>query len=694
MGSACTGNEAMREQTLVDGFTFARIRGDGISGEPGGFFHRDTRYLATLDVAFDGTPFDVIDARRSAPSKRTATLVQQPHRSARNTDQSTRRALVLTREQRVVEGAYTERLTLANHSASPRAGTLDVEFGVDFADLFEVRGLADSGGRDVDVTVEDTAVGYEYRFDDADGRAVAFDSTVTFDRVPTTLRPGRAEFQVDLASQDQTTIVVDVSADVSNVLEPTRGTLSEVREANSPRAESIGDRSPLVDESLVERIETGTPDYDQTFHQAARDLNALSAGTAYGPVCVAGVPWYATVFGRDALLSATLALPVAPELAAGTLRYLAAWQGTTDDGDREEAPGKVFHELRHGELARQGAIPHSPYYGSIDATPLWVVLLHEHYEWTGDRSLVSGLESSLDGALRWIVEAIDRIGDDPFLYYCCSDESGLVHKAWRDAADSVQFQDGRPADSPLASVEVQGYAYDALSRGATLLQTVLDRDDLASRCVARAEAIRRRFHDAFWLPDRRFYAAARTAQGDRADSLTSNVGHCLWTGIVDDEYEEPVCNRLLSSELFSGWGVRTMSTADAGYNPVSYHVGSVWPHDTALLSLGLARYGHFDAAETVATDLLDASTQFEDHRLPELFCGFDDTRPPVVYPTACCPQSWAAAAPFGLLRAVFGLEPGDGSLTVRNDPASVDRRAINPIEAAWRESPESDPDEN
>jgi glycogen debranching enzyme len=431
-------------------------------------------------------------------------------------------------------------------------------------------------------------------------------------------------------------------------------------------------------------IETGTPAYDETFAGARRDLRALATRTDHGPVPLAGAPWFVTVFGRDALLASYLSLPVAPSLAAGTLRYLAAHQGRNGDDARDEAPGKILHEVRRGELARTRAIPQTPYYGSVDATPLWVTLLHETWRWTGDDGLVTDLWATLEAALDRLERAVAAVGENPFLYYRSTGAGGVVHKLWRDSANGVQYADGRGAEPPLAGAAVQGYLHDALDRAADLAAAVRGDEEHAADLAERAEALAAAFDEAFWLPERRFYAAALTADERRVDAVTSTAGHCLWAGVVPDRRAGTVAERLLEPDLSSGWGLRTLGADEAGYSPTSYHAGGVWPHDNAIAALGLARYGCDEAAAAVAADQFDAFAALDGRSLPELFCGFDDASPPVPYPSACRPQAWAAASPYGLLRALSDLEPGTGAATVAapgSHPVAPD--AVDPVADHW-----------
>lgn len=686
-------------ETILDGATFYATRRDGRVGDADGLFHRDTRYLSDFEVSLDDRAFSYVESDRPLPDRRTLWYVTDaPEVSGLpwETDDSPSE-LVLSRTQQVDEGSgLQEQFTVRNHSPVPISGTLSVGFDVDFADLFEVRGIEAPADRAIDTDVARNAVEYAYTYREGSkgnknnsnsnqnnsGGRVRLSSTVRFGEDPDALEPGRASFGVTLDSQESKSFTVTVQpAETGGA-----GSKSGARTKSGVGAKSgAKTKSEATDAEASPVVTTGNADYDRTFEQAFADLRALTTRTDHGPVPVAGVPWYATVFGRDALIAAYQALPVAPELAVGTLRYLAAHQGTEVDEPSDERPGKILHEFRHGELARTGQIPFGPYYGTIDATLLWVVLLHESYRWLGDPSLVEDLWDSLESALGWIDAATDAVGDDPFLYYRSSGGSDLHHKAWRDSTLSMRFSDGTPASPPLASVEVQGYLYDALKRAATLLREVADDHERADRFEERAATVREQFEAEFWLKGQSFYAAARTTDGQLVDSVTSNVGQCLWSGIVGESRADGVIERLVGDDMFSGWGIRTTSADDGGYNPVSYHAGSVWPHDTSLVALGLARYGHHDAVERVSTGFLDASTHFPRHRLPEVFCGFDASGSPKPYPSTCVPQAWSAGAPFALLRALFSLEPGDGATPkVGREPSAVGDAAAVEDDAAAR----------
>ena len=625
--------------SLIDGYSLLYTTRSGVEPAQGGFYRRDTRFLTGIDLTVDDGSLSAIGEELLAPNRQLVRYADgfSTVNEISESGADKRTSIILERDRQVTrEGILTDEIAITNHSSRPVSNSLGLDFDADFADLFEVRGVNAGIERDVEATLQDDTVAYEYGYRDRDGTPVRYRTTIAFDPVPDELEVGHADFQFDLAGQDNATVTVTVTTAIDN----------------HPRIRSARSSLPSVPV-----IESETEKYAETFEQAAADLEALTAHSQHGPVLLAGAPWFATVFGRDSLLTAYQVLPVVPELAMGVLSYLADYQSTGHDPARRAEPGKIFHEIRHGELARREEIEYDPFYGTIDATALWVVLLDETVRWTGDEALAERLAPSLEAALEWVTDAMDAVVDDPFVYYEATEDDPLTHSAWKDSDMSVQFADGTNALPPLASAEVQGYVYDALRRGGHLLRTILDDPARADALETRAATLRERFTDTFWLPDRSYYAAALTGDGTRVDAYTSNVGQCLWSGIVDSDRADAVVERLFSEELYSGWGVRSMSTADDGYSPVSYHIGSVWPHDNSLIALGLARYGYTDRVEQLSKDLLDAASNLSDNRMPEVFCGFSNDTSPVRYPASCEPQAWGAGTPYALVRALTGVTP-------------------------------------
>jgi glycogen debranching enzyme len=419
------------------------------------------------------------------------------------------------------------------------------------------------------------------------------------------------------------------------------------------------------------RIESDSDSLKETYRRSLVDLAALRfsppiAGNRSLPA--AGLPWFMTMFGRDSIFTSLQALPFTPELAATTLLALGEWQGTRVDDFRDEDPGRILHEMRYGELAAFEERPHTPYYGNADATPLFVVLLDEYERWSGDRKLVRDLEHEARAALNWIDEYADLQGNGYISYKRRNEKTGLENQCWKDSWDSISFSDGRLPGFPRATCELQGYAYDAKTRGARLARLVWKDEEFARRLEKEAADLKRRFNRDFWVEDGEYFALALDENGDQVDALTSNNGHLLWSGIVEKSKAKAVVRQLMGPRLFSGWGVRTLAEGEGRYNPIGYHVGTVWPFDCSFIAWGLRRYGFKEEAARLAAGILDAAVFF-DGRLPEAFGGYERsvTRYPVQYPTACSPQAWSTGAPLLLLRTMLGLDPLGEHLVV--DPA-------------------------
>jgi glycogen debranching enzyme len=425
-----------------------------------------------------------------------------------------------------------------------------------------------------------------------------------------------------------------------------------------PVDEAVPSRRLATWRAASARVVCSEPVVERVLRRSQVDLGSLRIVDPARPgveVVAAGAPWFMAAFGRDSLLSSWMALPFDPSLALGTLQTLAALQGRRVDVMSEEEPGRILHEVRRGVDESRALGGSRVYYGSVDATPLFVMLLDEVARWGAPWEKVAELLPAADAALAWVEEFGDRDGDG-FVEYQRTTDRGLVNQGWKDSGDSISFADGRGAIAPIALCEVQGYVYGAYLARAHLAE--LDQDPLtASRCRERAGELRRRFDEAFWLSEQGYYAIALDRDKAPVDALASNMGHCLWTGIVRGERAGQVVERLLGPELFSGWGIRTLATSMARFNPVSYHNGSVWPHDNALVVAGLMRYGFTEAAQRVATGIMSTAATFGG-RLPELFCGFDrrDVPVPVAYPSSCSPQAWAAATPLSLLRTLLRLD--------------------------------------
>lgn len=629
------------DSTVAAGWTFLLTDEAGRSpADHHGLYHRDTRHLDRYELAVGERAMEPLAHLAPRPGERVlyGILPGDPPAVARRT------RFVTGGGRAVTPPGLFERVEVRNEGDALLSTSLHLAVGTRFDDVFEVRGYGvPDRTRSVGV-VPGEGVEFSYDPDDADVHfvtGVSLDAAVQVD-VHGGLGRSDAVLGTDLRVPAGGTACVHVAAVAG---EPPRAVASGFESARDRVRRRARDWW-----AGLTPVEAGGRRADVVRCSAA-DLRSLAIDTEHGPVFAAGVPWYATPFGRDSLLAAYMALPLSDAPAEGALRYLAARQAAERDTAREAQPGKIMHELRQGELAVRGQIPHTPYYGSVDATALFVILLHETWRWTGDDALVEDLWPALEGAVDWL-----EASGDGFLTYP-TDGDTLVHRGWKDSDDGVADPDGHVPDGPIALAEVQGYAYDAMGRTADLCRRVRDDPDRARALERQADVLGAAFDASFWLEEESCYAVALDG-GDPVRTVTSNPGHCLWNGIVPDERADAVIDRLLAEDCFSGWGVRTLSAAHDAYDPESYHRGSVWPHDNALLALGMARYGRRDAAARIADGLFDAATAHDD-RLPALFAGYAraEREQVVAYGEACEPQAWAAAAPIGCLRAVDGLGP-------------------------------------
>lgn len=626
-------------RTLVLGTTFSVCGADGDmgDGESEGLYFRDSRVVSRWRLRLDGQPVQPLGG--FAPDPFAGVFLARAHVRDGRAEPT-----LLVERRRVLGDGMREELILRNHGLEPAGVSVFVEVGTDFADLFAVKVGRPSSESDVTVTVGPE----EWRACTRGGtvercvRVRAAGSTVAADGIAfRAVVPPAGTWRASL----EVTASLETQVGVPFTAAPTRAASAQ--------------GSPTGTARRVPRVEADSLVLSATLARSQKDLDALALADPAKPedvVVAAGAPWFMALFGRDSLLTSSMALAVDPGLAVGTLRALARYQGRGTDPLTEEQPGRILHELRVGvdrSLALGGS---DRYYGSVDATPLFVVVLGQLARWGVDPGIVDELLPAADRALEWIAEHGDRDGDG-FVEYLRSTDRGLRNQGWKDSADGINFADGTLAEPPIALVEVQAYVYRAYrARG----ELAMRRGDLrtARDWDERADALKRRLNEAFWLPDLGAYAVGLDADKRPIDALTSNIGHVLWAGAADRDKAASVAERLLSPELFSGYGIRTLATTMAAYNPASYHNGSVWPHDTALAVAGLARYGFTSHAQRVATGLIEAASYFSG-RLPELFCGFDKTAlpGPVPYPTSCSPQAWASAAPLEVLVAMLGLDP-------------------------------------
>ena len=634
-----------------------------VADDPTGLFSFDTRYLSRWVLTVDGERLYPLSVDDLDYFETRFFLVQTTGTMYVDTKLSVIR-------RRAVGDGFREELTVLSHDGAPVEVTLRIDAAADFADLFEVKDAIEKrgtyGSGSSAASCARVHAGYvqpldRHRLDSSGGgRRTGHDFEVR-------LEPhgrGRQSCRSQLPNRSR--------------LEP---------------SVSSGRRRGL--EQSLERWVADAPrvecDWEPLRHTYQRSLVDLAALRFSPPVMrgkslpAAGLPWFMTIFGRDSIFTSLQAVPFAPELAATTLEVLGLWQGTRVDDFREEDPGRILHEMRYGEMTAFEERPHSPYYGCADATALYVVLLDEYELWTGDRKLVREYEQEARAALRWLDEYADLQGNGYVSYRRRNEETGLENQCWKDSWDSISYRDGRLPGFPRATCELQGYAYDAKVRGARLAREIWNDEPFADELERQAADLKRGFNRDFWIEDGQYFALALDEDGNQVDALTSNIGHLLWSGIVDKSKAKAIARHLLGGRLNSGWGVRTMAEGEGRYNPVGYHVGTVWPFDNSFIAWGLRRYGFKEEAAQIAAGILDAAVFF-DGRLPEAFAGYDrrTTKNPVQYPTACSPQAWSTGAPLLFLRTMLGLEPiGDRLVVDPALPAGIGHLAVLDIPGRW-----------
>ena len=641
---------------ILDGNTFvvSDDRGDIEASltDPTGLFSYDTRFLSKWVLSLNGQRLNALSTDDLHYFETRFFLV--PGTGTVYVD-----AKLSVIRQRAVGNGFTEELTILNHEDEAVQLTVRIDAASDFADLFEVKdALKKKGKYSARVEKGSLVLGYQ--------RETYRRETTVSATTPAQIDENGLTFSV----------TVDPHGSWATELSVTAG-LGLGEGLASGRNGGARRRRPSMEKNLerwladAPRLECDWQPLKATYRRSLVDLAALrfSPRIAGGrSLPAAGLPWFMTMFGRDSIFTSLQALPFTPELAATTLLALGAWQGARVDDFRDEDPGRILHEMRYGEMTAFEERPHSPYYGCADATALYLILLDEYERWTGDRQLVRDLEPEARAALNWIDEYADLLGNGYVSYKRRNEKTGLENQCWKDSWDSISFRDGRLPGFPRATCELQGYAYDAKVRGARLARSVWRDAGLADELERQAADLKRRFNRDFWVEDGQYFALALDENGDQVDALASNNGHLLWSGIVDKSKAKAVVRHLMGPRLFSGWGVRTLAEGEARYNPIGYHVGTVWPFDCSFIAWGLRRYGFKDEAAQIAAGILDAA-EFFDGRLPEAFGGYERklTRYPVQYPTACSPQAWSTGAPLLFLRTMLGLEPVGDHLII--DPA-------------------------
>ncbi|ACK82770.1 glycogen debranching N-terminal domain-containing protein [Methylorubrum extorquens] len=645
---------------------------------PEGLYFQDTRYLSRLALTIeDERPMMLSSAIQDDNGALSVDLTTPDIRLDAGDETAIPRELIaIERTKFLFKGACYDRIGLRNYDTRRRRLRIGVTFDADYRDLFEVRGSdrANRGKRTVERRSE-TEVQFRYAGLDEMVRT----TSLHFGPKPHTLEPGKAEFVVELEPGANTSLFIRVVCQSHRAYTSAPGPERAGEPAAAALSRAAGSLAEQPDRSLGEgrvfarayrdnrrdqrqitagitTIISSNDQFNEGLCRATADLYMLATRTQEGIYPFAGIPWYSTVFGRDGIITAMMALWIDPNFGKGVLRFLAATQAKEVDPAADAQPGKVLHETRRGEMAMLGEVPFRHYYGTIDGTPLFVMLAAQYHEVTGDLDTIRAIWPQLKLALEWIDTYGDRDGDG-FVEYARETEQGLANQGWKDSHDSIFHADGAMAKGPIALCEVQGYVY-AAKRGAARLASMLGEDDLSVRLSAAANTLRENFDKAFWCEEIGTYALALDGAKRQCAVRSSNTGHALFTDIALPKRAAGVAAQLLSNDGFNGWGIRTIAKGEARYNPMSYHNGSIWPHDNAICALGLARYGLKEEAALVFEGMFDTSLYYDQKRLPELFCGFMRRRQrgPVSYPVACSPQAWAAAAPFAFLAACLGLE--------------------------------------
>jgi len=540
-----------------------------------------------------------------------------------------------------------EEIDLENYDTRAHSFPARLSLDADFQDVFAIRGLTSLRSERPDLRWEGDELVFAY--DGGDG--VRRELRIRISRAPTRREGASITFDIALEAHESCRISLDY------VVREYRPAKERKRVPRGSDSESSLERS--VEEWMAgfSRVRSTSLWLERAVDRGLRDLRTLRTSLDQDRFFAAGVPWFATLFGRDSLVCSLQTLAYRPEIAAQTLRLLARYQGTRDDPWKDEEPGKILHELRVGELARTGVIPYNPYYGTVDATPLFLVLVGEYVDWTGDLSLVAELRQSIEAALQWVEKLGDHDGDG-YIDYQAEEGHRLINQGWKDSGGAIVDGNGRRAVPPVALCEVQGFAYMARMEMAKLLER-LGEAERAFALRSDAEELKRRFNDDYWLEEKGFFAMALERGGRPVDAISSNPGQALWSGVVAEDRVKAVVRRLMQDDLFSGWGIRTLGSRENAYNPIGYHLGTVWPHDNSIIAAGFVKHGYVEEACKLFSSLLDASTYFPNSRLPEAFAGFSREAfgVPVHYPVACHPQAWAAGAIPYMLQSLLGFVP-------------------------------------
>ncbi|HET9695249.1 MAG TPA: amylo-alpha-1,6-glucosidase [Terriglobales bacterium] len=636
--------------TLIDGKTFLATRVSGDITPPRapdvGFFHDDTRFLSFMELRAGGQRTVLLS---SATEKTFLSQIELTTSNIhlRDSFDLPENTIHIRREQMLSHDVLFERITFENFNLNSVELDVEMEYGADFVDVFQVRGMGrNTHGQYFQPVVTDDSIEFFYRGRDN----VLRHTLIEMEPQPANIDASIVRWNLKLEPSQEVQFNIRISPFVEG--ERAQQYSSSFSENLKFRRERFADW-----EAQATHFTSSNDVFDVAMQTAVSDFHALQIPEGGDHIIAAGIPWFATMFGRDSIIAAYQSLSLNPQLAMETLRVLAHYQGTEYNDWQDEEPGKILHEYREGEMTRSGEMPFGPYYGTIDATPLWLILLGETWNWTADEELVRELLPAAYKALDWI----DKYGDfdgDGFVEYLRRSKKGLTNQGWKDSWDANMHRDGTVAKAPIALVEVQGYVYDAKYRMASLLRIFGD-SERADKLKKDCNELAKRFEKAYWVPDRGFYAMALDGEKKPLEVISSNPGHLLFTRIINRDRARAIVNRLMRPDMFSGWGWRTMSSDEKTFNPLSYHRGSVWPHDNSLIAHGMALNEHRAPVARLFTTLFQAALTFRDYRLPELFCGIErkENDMPVHYPVSCSPQAWASGSYFLILSSLLGIRP-------------------------------------
>ncbi|MBB4414287.1 glycogen debranching enzyme [Rhizobium cellulosilyticum] len=649
-------------QNLKDGDSFAVLNSHGDIGSTNtaeGLFCRDTRFLSKLELRFQGRKLLLLNS--SSHDDKAALSVDLTNPEIQD-DLGTlpRETIFLQRTKFLFKGVFYERLSIRNFTTFDRKLTIDYRFGADFRDLFEVRGInREKRGRETSRISAPDRVEFLYMgLDDVERQ-----TSIAFAPVPKFLESNRATFELALGPGEKTSIFLTVACNEGE----------QALVLDFFRAYRASRRARRTQTRDIATVDSSSELFNEVACRAISDVYMLITSTPFGSYPYAGVPWFSTIFGRDGILTAMFMLWMDPSIARGVLRTLASMQASEVDPSSDAQPGKILHEMRRGEMANLGEVPFGRYYGSVDSTPLFVMLAGMYLDATGDLETVIELWPNVCAALRWMDDYGDGDGDG-YVEYQAESNGSLKNQGWKDSHDSIFHEDGTDAVGSIALCEVQGYVF-AAKRFAAQMAARLGHHGMATELKEAAEKLRLRFEADFWDEDLGTYVMALDGMKRPCRVRSSNAGHALFSGIASLDHAKRVAATLLSRDGFSGWGIRTLAQGEARYNPMSYHNGSIWPHDNAAIAIGFAQYDLKEEAARVFEGLFDAAKGQEMRRLPELFCGFirKPGRGPTLYPVACSPQAWAASATFGILGACLGLEQAHSENEIRFRKATMPR---------------------